>query len=96
MKSKGAPFEILGISIDALGAESVKKWAERFGIKFPILLDPRGTVKKLYQITGVPETFVVDPKGVLVRKFIGPLRWDGAAMIKFLNATLEGRKKPTS
>ncbi len=76
MKKEGVPFELLGVSIDALGADPVRKWVDRFGITFPILLDPRGTIKKLYRTTGVPETFVVDPKGILVQKIIGPRKWD--------------------
>ncbi len=89
MKTKGAPFEILGVSIDALGADPVRKWVDRFGITFPILLDPRGSVKKLYRTTGVPETFVIGPKGVLVRKFIGPRKWDGPGMIRYLEGVLK-------
>ncbi|MFP6890979.1 MAG: TlpA disulfide reductase family protein [Nitrospinota bacterium] len=96
MKSKRVSFEILGVSIDALGAEPVRKWVDRFGITFPILLDPRGTVKKLYRTTGVPETFVIDPKGVLVRKFIGPRKWDGPTMINYLNGIFNASKRSAS
>jgi peroxiredoxin len=88
MKSQGLPFEILGVSIDALGADPVRKWVDRFGITFSILLDPRGSIKKLYRTTGVPETFVVDQKGRLVKKFIGARKWDGAQMIDFLKSII--------
>jgi peroxiredoxin len=96
MKSKRLSFEILGVSIDALGGEPVRKWVDRFGITFPILLDPRGTVKKIYRTTGVPETFVIDPNGVLVRKFIGPRKWDGPAMINYLNGILNASERSAS
>ncbi|MDP6366617.1 MAG: TlpA disulfide reductase family protein [Nitrospinota bacterium] len=95
MKTKGAPFEILGVSIDALGADPVRKWVDRFEITFPILLDSRGSVKKLYRTTGVPETFVIDPKGILIRKFIGPRKWDGPGMIRYLEGVLKA-SIPTS
>ncbi len=96
MKTKGAPFEILGVSIDALGADPVRKWVDRFGITFPILLDPRGSIKKLYRTTGVPETFVIDPKGILVRKFIGPRKWDGPEMFNYLKSILNASKPAAS
>jgi len=96
MKSQGLAFEILGVSIDALGADPVNKWVERFGITFPILLDPRASIKKLYRTTGVPETFVIDPAGRLVRKFIGPRKWDGAEMVNFLKSILNASNSKSS
>ncbi len=90
MKKEGAPFEILAVSIDALGADAVKKFVERFGLTFPILLDPRGSIKKLYRTTGVPETFIVDPKGRLLQKIIGNRKWDAPAVVAYL----KGAAKP--
>jgi peroxiredoxin len=87
MKSQGSAFEILGVSIDAI-TDPVQKWVDRFGITFPILLDPRGTIKKFYRTTGVPETFVIDQRGRLAKVFIGPRKWDGAEMVQFLKRIL--------
>lgn len=84
MKRDGVPFEILGVSIDALGADPVRKWVDRFGLTFPILLDTRGRIKKLYRTTGVPETFIVEPNGKLVQKIIGPRKWDNPLMVSYL------------
>ena len=84
MKKDGAPFEILAVSIDALGADAVQKFVERFGLTFPILLDPRGSIKKLYRTTGVPETFIVDSQGRLLQKIIGARKWDAPAVVSYL------------
>ncbi len=84
MKKDGAPFEILAVSIDALGADAVEKFVERFGLTFPILLDPRGSIKKLYRTTGVPETFIVDFQGLLLQKIIGARKWDAPAVVSYL------------
>lgn len=92
MKREGVPFEILGVSIDALGADPVRKWVDRFGLTFPILLDPRGTVKKLYRTTGVPETFVIDPQGVLVQKIIGVRKWNAPRMVAYMKQILRERR----
>lgn len=84
MKREGEPFEILAVSIDALGADAVRKFVERFGLTFPILLDPRGSIKKLYRTTGVPETFIVDRQGRLLQKIIGVRKWDAPAVVEYL------------
>ena len=84
MKREGAPFEILAVSIDALGADAVAGFVERFGLTFPVLLDPRGSIRKLYRTTGVPETFIVDARGRLLRKIIGVRKWDAPAVVSYL------------
>lgn len=90
MKRDGVPFEILGVSIDALGGDPVRKWVDRFGLTFPILLDPRGKIKKLYRTTGVPETFIVDPQGLLVQKIIGPRKWDEPRWVNYMKQIHRG------
>lgn len=98
MKKNGIPFEVLAVSIDALGGDAVQKWVDRFGLTFPILLDPRGRIKKIYRTTGVPESFIVGPDGRLARRIIGALEWDTPGVISYM--TQVGRtsisKKPTA
>jgi len=49
--------------------------AATLGITFPVLVDPGDKTGLAYGLTGVPETFIVDKKGVLREKFIGPRQW---------------------
>lgn len=84
LKDEGVPFEILAVSIDALGADAVERFVERFALTFPILLDPRGSVKRRYQTTGVPETFIVGPRGRVLQKIIGVRKWDAPAVVAYL------------
>jgi len=43
--------------------------------EFPVLLDDGGKTAMSYGVTGVPETYVLDKKGVLKEKMIGPFDW---------------------
>ncbi len=47
----------------------------KVGADFPILLDPLSKIANAYGLTGVPETFIVDKKGILRQKYIGPRNW---------------------
>jgi len=47
------------------------------GFAFPVLIDT-GNVAQIYRITGVPETFLIDKKGILKQRVVGPLQWDSA------------------
>jgi DsbE subfamily thiol:disulfide oxidoreductase len=50
--------------------------AATLGVTFPVLVDPGDKTGLAYGLTGVPETFIVDKKGILREKFIGPRQWD--------------------
>ena len=43
------------------------------GQAYPALEDPGARVAIDYGLYGVPETFVVDQRGVVARKFVGPV-----------------------
>jgi peroxiredoxin len=72
---QGQAFEILAVSIDILGAKAVAPFMAELKLNFPALLDPQGDVGTLYSTTGVPETFIVDPDGIITAKIIGARNW---------------------
>ncbi len=40
----------------------------------PILLDD-GEVADLYGVSQLPQTFLIDPTGMIVKKYLGPRDW---------------------
>ena len=55
----------------------------RMGFTFPVLVDD-GLASRRYGLTGVPETYIIDPQGVLREKFIGPEEWNSPAALDLL------------
>ena len=74
-KLKGGDFEILAISIDSLGVKVVAPFMKKYKLTFPALIDSAGAIRMGYRTTGVPESFIIDKDGILVKKIIGPLDW---------------------
>lgn len=81
---KGSNFELLAISIDKDGEKSVAPFIKEVGVTFPVFLDPAQVTPPLYKITGVPETFLVNPEGVILHHLIGPTQWDRPVIIDAL------------
>jgi cytochrome c biogenesis protein CcmG, thiol:disulfide interchange protein DsbE len=81
----GKKFRMVTVSIDKEGSNAVESFFRMSGYRLPTLLDPAGKVGKLYGITGVPETFIIDPQGVIRRKVVGPLTWDDPSVITYLS-----------
>ncbi len=86
-KFKGNDFEVLAVSIDALGKKAVVPFMEELQLNFPVLLDTSGSIQLLYGTTGVPESFIIDKKGKVAYIEIGAGDWreaDKQALIKGL------------
>ena len=64
-------------------------FAAKLGLTMPILNDQANTVGPKYGLIGVPETFIINKKGMLVRKFLGPARWDDKRYIDMLQMFID-------
>lgn len=93
-KLKGRKFEILAVSIDVMGRKDVAPFMKDYRLTFPALLDTRGTIRRSYRTTGVPESFIIDKEGILVRKIIGPIDWATPAVFQYFDE-LMNRPLPT-
>ncbi|MBT8395732.1 MAG: TlpA family protein disulfide reductase [Gemmatimonadetes bacterium] len=92
-------FEILAISVDAPLGESdafgrpggdLQAYSESLGLSFPVLHDPSGRVQQSFQTTGVPESFVIDRTGVIVKKIAGSTAWDAEQNVQLIQRLLGG------
>jgi len=95
----GKDFEILAVSIDApfgerdvagrLGGD-LRTFAHELGLDFTILHDPTGSIQRIYQTTGVPESFVIAKDGLIYKKVAGETQWDAPANQELVRRLLEG------
>jgi thiol-disulfide isomerase/thioredoxin len=81
----GKPFQMVAISIDEGGKPAIEAFFKTSGHVLPAYTDPDNRAAKAYGITGVPETFIIDKKGIIAKKVIGPLAWDRADVASYLN-----------
>jgi cytochrome c biogenesis protein CcmG, thiol:disulfide interchange protein DsbE len=72
----GTDFAVLAVSVDPVDSTTVNAFVKQFGLTFDVWHDQPGRTQRLYQTTGVPETFVIDRQGVIVKKAIGAMDWD--------------------
>ncbi len=61
---------VVGVNIQDLEADA-RRFVRENGITYPNVRDRDGRVNRAYGVTGVPETFFIDPAGRIVRKFPG-------------------------
>lgn len=73
---QGTGFRVVAVSIDQDDSTAVNAFVKELGLTFDILHDQPGKIQQIYQTTGVPESFVIDREGVIVKKVIGAWAWD--------------------
>ena len=82
-------FVVVAISLDVQGATPVKPFVKKFGLTFPIGLDPKMTVRETYGVWAVPSTFLIDRKGKRVLFANGARDWDSKAAHAVVESLLQ-------
>ncbi|GAB6062521.1 peroxiredoxin family protein [Deferrisoma palaeochoriense] len=85
-KDKGV--EILAVSEDRDPA-AVRAMVMRQAVVFPVLMDRDKLVYGLYRATGVPETHLIDKKGVIRHSVIGPFDWEAPEVDRAVDQLLQ-------
>jgi peroxiredoxin len=94
----GEGLRVVAVSIDAGrgGVDSggrpggdVASFVRRLGLGFTVWHDPAGEIQRIYRTTGIPESFVIDRDGTIVKKVIGATEWDSDASVELIQRLLD-------
>lgn len=95
MPSKEALFQHMkGKQVQMLGvlfrdkASNLASYYRTQTVSMPTLINPDNDMARLYGITGVPETFIIDKDGIVREKIVGPREWDDPENIKMIEKYL--------
>ena len=83
-------FRIIAISVDEGSTKDVEAFVKEYGLTFDILQDRSGDIQRVYQTTGVPESFLLDKNGVIVKKVIGEHPWSSPSNHRLVADLLGG------
>jgi peroxiredoxin len=74
--------EILAVNLTKSDKDEnyIKDFIKSYDMTYPVLLDTEGEQQKQYEIVTIPTTFIIDTKGVIQKKIVGPM--DQNMMIK--------------
>lgn len=66
---------ILGVNLTSSEKqpENIAKFIDEFGLTFPVVLDEKNSVADRYQVVSIPTTYMIDSRGVIQQKIIGPM-----------------------
>lgn len=84
-------FVVLAVSQDTDGG-SVRPFVEQNHLQFTVLLDPRNEVGELYDVNGIPETFIIGRDGRIVAHHVGPYDWSNADIREALQELIKSKQ----
>jgi peroxiredoxin len=85
-------FVMLAVSQDEKGRTAVAPYVAKNGYQFTILLDPANKVGDSYDVSGVPETFIIDRKGRIVAHHMGAFDWSRPDVKDALQQLLDSKE----
>ncbi len=59
------------------------------GYTFPVYTDKDGITSRKYGVKGVPETFIIDKKGIIRKYILGPSEWNSPEWKNFIYSLLK-------
>src|SRR5215510_6608933 len=68
---RGKGFEIVGISMDTEGPETIKKFAKDLRMEYTLVIGNDDVAQDFGGVVGLPTTFIIDRKGNIVKKYRG-------------------------
>ena len=83
-------LRVISVSIDEGDVSDVRSFARDYGLTFEILHDRSMRIQQVYQTTGVPESFLLDKQGLIVKKVIGEHPWSSPSNQRLVADLLGG------
>jgi peroxiredoxin len=71
-------FKIAAVSIDEGSPDDVRAFGQDLNLSFDLLQDRSTAVQQIFQTTGVPESFLINKDGIIVKRIIGAHDWNSA------------------
>jgi len=85
---KGQKFTVVLVNYQER-PEKVSAFVNAHRLTPPVVLDRDGAVTTAYRVTGTPTVIVIDRKGNLVARAIGPQGWTGGSARKLLDLLVD-------
>jgi thiol-disulfide isomerase/thioredoxin len=90
---KGRKFIILSLSVAMdRDPKNVRSFLVKTPVSYPVLLGRKGRVDTRYFGMGLPQTYLIDPRGNMVGKVVGPRDWSNPEAYHLFDVVVsEGR-----
>ena len=87
-KYRAQGLVVLAISIDEGPSQRVARFQQKLNLSFPILLDPNDKVGSVYDVSGLPASYLIDRQGKIISRIVGSLDWSSPETARVIEQLL--------
>ena len=87
---RGQGVEVLAINVENIKVDQLQDFLQQHPHAFQTLLDPSKRVQNRYGVRRLPETFLIDREGVVMKRYIGARDWMGDDVARTVDFLLGG------
>jgi peroxiredoxin len=88
---KDRGFVILAVNLME-GPAPIRAFMRELKLTFPVVLDPKGETAMTYSVRGLPATYLIDRRQVIVGRAIGAREWDSKEARDYIRTLLGERR----
>lgn len=89
MEAKGVT--VIAVSVD-VDEKAYRQFIKNHNVNLLTVRDPSGKTNAAYGTFKFPESYIIDRKGIIQRKFLGAVDWTDQQVIDLLNSLSTPRK----
>ena len=83
-KNDGVVILAVNLTTSEKSIGAVEEFQKDYRITFPVLLDTNGEISDTYQAITIPTSYLIDSKGIIRKKIIGPM--DKNMLVELINS----------
>ncbi len=84
----GRKFRVLALDLQET-PDKVQEFSKTHRFGFDVLLDPAGEISSHYGVSRIPVTYILDQRGNIVWRAIGPRAWDSEMSVSFFQDLIQ-------
>ncbi|MFQ5330407.1 MAG: TlpA disulfide reductase family protein [Thermodesulfobacteriota bacterium] len=86
---EGKGFTIVAVAGDRGKMHRVGEFCKMNDVTFTVFLDPTGKVRKEYEVSALPTSYLIGRDGKIVGKIMGAREWDSSEAVRLVANLLE-------
>lgn len=83
---------VLAVAADRGNRGGIGAFISRLNVKFPVLLDPDGRLRRRYEVTALPYTYIIGRDGRFIGRLLGARHWDSPRARRLIELLLDGKR----
>lgn len=82
-------FEVIAVSVDTEGAKPVQEFINEKKISFRVLIDSEKKTEGPFGLRGLPISYVIDHRGLMIAGAIGAINWNSKKAIAYFETLIQ-------